>query len=126
MSQAFSGAKEPKARMAAATEAYYRFVEKRGGAWELLYGGGVAVAGPAAAETQALRFRTIQLIAVFLRDILGPKPSDQDIEAYANLVSGGGEQLAKWWRRMHPSIPRSHIVRRQVSMFWLGLQHLQA
>lgn len=125
IARAFAGAKEPRERIAAATEAYYRFVENRGGAWELLYGGGVAVAGPAAAETRALRFHTIKIIANQLREILGPKPSDRDIDAYANLISGGGEQLAKWWRHTQPSIPRREIVRRQVAMFWSGLEQLR-
>ncbi|MBX6420982.1 MAG: TetR/AcrR family transcriptional regulator [Sinobacteraceae bacterium] len=89
-------------------EAYFAFVEDEGDAWGMLFGGGVAVAGPAAEEARQLRFATVGRIVDLLRQVL-PHVDAQTLEACAHAVSGSGEQLAKWWRQ-NPHIPRERVV----------------
>lgn len=102
---------------------YFEFVETNGAAWDVLFGGGAAVAGPAATEARRLRFVTVGHIAQLLKAHVTPELEDADLMAFSHIMSGGGEQLAKWWRE-RPDLPREHMVRCMHSLFWFGLQRI--
>ncbi len=105
----------------ACAEAYFTFVRSHGSGWDVLFGGGAAVAGPAAAEVERMRFDTVALLAGLVR-LAGPEISERDSEMFAHAMSGAGEQLAKWWRRN--DVPLEVVVERYVSLFWDGLAQL--
>lgn len=97
--------------------AYLRFLEEEPGRWELLYG---AAAGSAVAEvTAGMRFATAErLAAVFVA--VAPMLDADVAVIYAHVVSGGLEQLAKWWRR-HRELDAEEIADRFMDVAWTGL-----
>lgn len=113
---------EPVDQIRAATHAYFRYVERNQPAWEILFGGGAAVAGPAADEAARLRAATIQFIAAQIRR-LAPAADEMVCEAFAHALSGCAEQIAQWWRR-HPHLDRQQIVDYHMRFTWPGLASL--
>jgi AcrR family transcriptional regulator len=121
---------DPGEQLWGGINAYFEFVERHGKAWDVLFGQGSAVAGPAAEEVTRQRFATVNKIAELLTPFVkareakeGQEVSEESIEALAHALSGSGEQLAKWWRR------NAHLTREQVAGYhmafaWIGLQQL--
>ena len=112
----------PVDQIRAATDAYFRYVERNQPAWEILFGGGAAGAGPAADEAARLRAETIQFIAGQIRR-LAPDADELMCEAFAHALSGCAEQLAQWWRR-NPHLDRREIVDYHMRFTWPGLSAL--
>jgi AcrR family transcriptional regulator len=122
INEAAGAANDPGAQLWGGINAYFEFVERHGPAWDVLFGQGSAVAGPAAEEVLRQRFATVHGIA----ELLAPFVSNADseaIEALAHALSGSGEQLAKWWRK-NPHLSREQIAGYHMSFAWLGLQEL--
>jgi len=109
-----------QSRLRAGIEGYFRFVERNRESWQLLFAGGIAVAGPAAEEAQRLRFATVDRIVALLGVDLGGLPRRR-LQAYAHALSGAGEQLAKWWMSQ-PRIRREELVENLMRLAWDGLQ----
>lgn len=122
LSAAISRDAEPQDQIRAATDAYFRYVERNQPAWEILFGGGAAVAGPAADEAARLRAETIEFIAAQIRR-LAPQADAMMCEAFAHALSGCAEQIAQWWRR-HPHLDRTQIVDYHMRFTWPGLAAL--
>jgi AcrR family transcriptional regulator len=121
---AVSASDDPGEQLWGGINAYFEFIERDGPAWDVLFGPGTAVAGPAAKEVTRLRFATVRRIA----DLLGPAVphvDEQSIEALAHALSGSGEQLAKWWRQ-NPHVSREQVAGYHMAFAWLGLQQLVA
>lgn len=110
----------PQDRVLRGIDAYFAFVEDNRAAWAILFGGGVAVAGPAAAETARLRNATVQQIAMLLTATF-PHVEQSLLEAFAHSISGAGEQLAKWWQA-NPELSRAELVQHLLRFAWGGLQ----
>ncbi|MGB1558801.1 MAG: TetR/AcrR family transcriptional regulator [Oceanococcaceae bacterium] len=123
MLQAVAAQNSPQQRLAAGLRAYFEFVQAQGDAWEILFGGGAAVAGTAEAEARELRFRTVERIALLLQFDLGNTLPPERIRAFAHLISGGAEQLAKWWRQ-NPGLRVDDLVQAQMALSWGGLAEL--
>jgi AcrR family transcriptional regulator len=121
--KASTAAQTPREQLASGMDAYLQFVESGGVAWEVLFGGGAPVAGPAAVEARKMRLSTTAVIGRLLRRDLPSHIKDPQIEAIAHMLSGAGEQLAKWWRE-HPEIPRTQVHGYELSLFWLGLERI--
>ena len=102
--------------------AYFAFVDRGSPAWQLLYGGGAAVAGPAAAEAARLRFATVERIAKLIRDA-APEIDRRSAAAFAHAVSGAGEQLAKWWQQ-NPRLRREEVSGYLIAFAWHGFSQL--
>jgi AcrR family transcriptional regulator len=113
---------EPEAQLRGGLTGYFEFVHTRGPLWDLLYGAGAAVAGGVAAECAALRYETADKITLLIQAAAPHQPAEL-ISATAHLVSGGAEQLAKWWRR-HPDVPMSDVVDHAMAALWGGLDRL--
>lgn len=120
--EAVAGACDPRSRVEAGLDAYFRFVAEQADAWDVLFGGGAAVAGSAEHEARALRFRTVDQIAALLRREL-PAIGAAELGVLAHGVSGAAEQIAKWWRG-NPTIPRATVVARTMRLVWGGLEAL--
>ncbi|PTU32556.1 TetR/AcrR family transcriptional regulator [Stenotrophobium rhamnosiphilum] len=121
MINAVTAAKTPSERLTAGMDAYFSFVEHSSASWDVLFGGGAAVAGPAVVEADRLRNITTMLIVGFLKNDVKPGVDDEMIVACAHVLSGGGEQLAKWWRK-NPDTPRSRVVELFSTLYWNGLK----
>ncbi len=109
---------EPRDQLAAGLGAYFRFVHERPARWDLLYGPGAA-AGPLAPQTAELRFATAEQIAALFFTAAPQLPHDEAV-AYAHIVSGGAEQLAKWWQR-HPEVAVEEVLQRMMDAVWEGI-----
>jgi AcrR family transcriptional regulator len=114
----------PMDQIRAGTDAYFRYVERNQPAWEILFGGGAAVAGPAADEAARLRAETVQFIADQIRR-LAPDADEMMCEAFAHALSGCAEQIAQWWRH-HPHLDRGQVVDYHMRFTWPGLSALLA
>lgn len=113
---------DPGDQLRAGVTAYYEFVQDRSTLWDLLYGGGAAVAGGVAAETAQLRYDTAERIAVLIAAAMPELPAEA-ASATAHVVSGACEQLAKWWRR-HPELALETVVEHLMTTVWGGMEAL--
>jgi AcrR family transcriptional regulator len=113
---------EPVDQIRAASDAYFRYVQRNQPAWEILFGGGAAVAGPAADEAARLRAETIKFIATQIQR-LAPDADEMMCEAFAHALSGCAEQLAQWWRH-YPDMDRQWVVDYHMRFTWPGLAAL--
>ena len=111
-------------RLRLGIDAYFGFVESHREAWSILFGGGVAVAGPAAEEATRMRFATVKGITELMTGVL-PHVDRRTLEAYSHAVSGAGEQLAKWWLD-NPALTREQMTTYMQAFAWHGLQRLSA
>jgi AcrR family transcriptional regulator len=122
--EAAGASDDTAAQLWAGINAYFEFVERHGRAWDVLFGQGGAVAGPAAEELTRQRFATVRGIAGVFTRSAGPREVDaQAVEAFAHALSGSGEQLAKWWRH-NPHLSREQVVSYHMAFAWLGLKQL--
>ncbi|WP_320671975.1 TetR/AcrR family transcriptional regulator [Patulibacter defluvii] len=88
-------------------DAFFAIVAREPARWSLVYGGPPLV-GEIADELAALRARTVGAIA----DALAEQAAGVDgarLVPVAHLISGAGEQLARWWLRT-PDVPREAVV----------------
>jgi AcrR family transcriptional regulator len=120
--EAAAGKDDPGEQLWGGINAYFQFVEQNLPAWDVLFGRGVAVAGPAADELMRARFATVGRIAELIARA-APQVDAQTVEAFAHALSGSGELLAKWWRD-HPDIGREQIAGYHMAFAWLGLERL--
>jgi AcrR family transcriptional regulator len=104
--------------LCACVEAYFTFVRDQGAGWDVLFGAGSAVAGPATAEVTRLRFETVRLLAQLLLRA-GPGLDPTGAEVFAHAMSGSGNQIAVWWRQT--DVPLDEVVDRFVAVFWDGV-----
>lgn len=104
-------------------DGYFQFVERDRMFWGILFGGGAAVAGTAAAEASRLRKESLGGISELLAGMSGNSLKPETLEAYAQATFGAGEQLAKWWL-MHPDVKRHQVVEYMMNFAWQGLQQL--
>lgn len=119
---AAGSATTPEAQLRAGLGAYFRFVRDRGSAWDVLFGGGAAVAGPVADAAAEQRYATGELVAGLVRAAV-PAIDAETASTYAHALSGAGEQAAKWWRR-HPDVPVETMVERLMDTLWTGLERV--
>lgn len=103
----------------ATARAYFTFVRDHGAGWDVLFGGGAAVAGPAAEEVNRLRFETVRVLGLLLMRA-APEIGPARAETFAHAISGAGTQMTVWWRRTE-GCSLEEIVERFVSLFWEGL-----
>lgn len=108
-----------RALLEAGATAFFTFVRDHGAGWDVLFGSGSAVAGAAISEAEALRTQTVALIVGLLR-LAAPAMPEAEQVPFAHLLSGGGTQLAKWWRTT--DLPVEEVVDLYVSLYWSGLE----
>ncbi|WP_320668702.1 TetR/AcrR family transcriptional regulator [Patulibacter defluvii] len=109
----------PRDQLRAGMAAYFRFVQEHGPSWDVLSGTGSLPAGPAGELAAELRFLAADQIAALAGQVV-PELDPDEVRAYAHIVSGGGEQLARWWRR-NPEVPLEVVVDRLMKVAWDGL-----
>ena len=109
----------PRDQLRTGITAYLRFVAEHGAGWDVLSGTGALPSGPIGELAVELRFRTADQIAA-LFSLAYPDVDALEVNCYAHIVSGGGEQLARWWRR-NPDVPLETVVDRLMTVAWDGL-----
>jgi len=109
----------PEDQLRAGVLAYFTFVRDSGQRWAILFGGGSAVAGAVANEVSDLRYETAEKTAGLVR-AAAPHLDGDEASAYAHVISGACEQLAKWWRR-HPKTSTETVARHCMTAIWAGL-----
>ncbi|MDN7500582.1 MULTISPECIES: TetR/AcrR family transcriptional regulator [Burkholderia] len=92
------GTQDPRERLRRASRAYFEFVASNSESWDLLFGGGTAIAGLAAERVHDLRLGTIRQIGMIITQSV-PQIDALTVDIYAHAISGAAEQVAKWWRR---------------------------
>jgi AcrR family transcriptional regulator len=100
--------------------AYFEFLATSPSRWDMLYGAGVAAAGPIADEVGRLRFQTVELLGDAFTRFARPGTEPRTILAFAHAASGAGEQLGRWWRRT-PDLPLDDLVELAAEYIWGGL-----
>lgn len=115
---------EPGRQLWLGINAYLQFVGHNTAAWEVLFGGGAAIVGPAAEEARRLRFATVNRMAALMQRVV-PEFEPRMVEALAHALSGAGEQLAKWWRAT-PGLELDEVARFHMAFAWFGLERLMA
>jgi AcrR family transcriptional regulator len=124
--EAASTSNDPRDRLWSGINAYLEFVERHGRAWDVLFGQGGAVTGPAGDELLRQRFATVDRIAELFKSFASSVTSRVDetaVQAFAHALSGSGEQLAKWWRQ-NPHLTREQVAGFHMAFVWVGLQQL--
>ena len=106
-------------QLRAGLNAYFGYFDERPQRFELLYGPGGA-GGRLAEETAELRFMSAERIAVLFTAAAPRIPKDEAVAA-AHIISGGAEQLARWWRR-NPDVSIATVVEWVMTAIWPGLQ----
>lgn len=109
----------PRDQLRAGITAYFQFVSEHGPSWEVLSGTGALPAGPIGQLAAELRFRTADQIAALFSQAV-PDADPADARAYAHVVSGGGEQLARWWKH-NPDTALDTVVDHLMAVVWNGL-----
>lgn len=112
----------PREQLRAGIRGYFAFVQEHLAQWELLFGGGTAVAGVVAADATRQRFETSEKIGVLFAAAAPHLPASA-LNAYAHAVSGAGEALARWWRE-NPEASLDEVVELHLDVVWLGLERI--
>jgi AcrR family transcriptional regulator len=116
---AFQAGAELHDQLRAGLIAYFRYFGERPQRFDLLYGPGGA-GGRLAEQTGELRFTTAERIAALFIAAAPHIPPDE-VAAGAHIISGGAEQLARWWRR-NTTVSVETLADRVMTAVWPGLQ----
>jgi AcrR family transcriptional regulator len=100
--------------------AYFGYFGEQPQRFELLYGPG-GPGGPLAEQTAELRFISAERIAAMFIAAAPQVPKAEAVAA-AHIVSGGAEQLARWWRR-NPGVSIETLVHWVMIAIWPGIQN---
>jgi AcrR family transcriptional regulator len=124
IADAVDPAASPEDQLRSGMRGYFRFVQEHAQMWELLFGGGTAVAGAVAAEATRQRFETSEKIGLLVAAAAPHLPA-QAANAYAHAISGAGEALTHWWQH-HPEVDLDTVVDHHLAIVWRGLAQVVA
>ena len=107
---------------ARSSEAWFSILERDPRRWSLVYGGTTGLVGPLADQLGDLRDTTVQQIAMLIARY-APDAQPEQVNLWAHAVSGGGEQLGRWWLR-NPDVPRERIIAFFADFLYAAANHL--
>ncbi|MGH7687558.1 MAG: TetR/AcrR family transcriptional regulator [Candidatus Dormibacteria bacterium] len=113
---------EPRAQVAAAALAFFRYVAERRRLWEAL----ALDPGPFAADAAAMRDRQNLLVAALMTSTAERAGGGGDARwtlAVAGAVNGAIEALARWWRD-HEDVTPEELTTLAVRLLTPGLENL--
>jgi len=99
--------------------AYFTYFDQRPQRFDLLYGPG-GPGGPLAEHTAELRFITAERIAALFA-AAAPHVPEHEAMGAAHIISGGAEQLARWWHR-NPDLAIDTVADGLMAVVWPGMQ----
>jgi AcrR family transcriptional regulator len=91
-----------------AGEAFFSLIEQNPRRWALFYGF-PGLYGEAAEQLESLREDSVQVIAALI-SARRPELSEADVMVAAQMISGGGEQLGRWWLRHRGEASRDDVI----------------
>jgi AcrR family transcriptional regulator len=101
-------------RLRAGIDVFFAWVQERREAWRALFRDAAdPELAPLIDRLQAQAGRAIVALV--------PGDDDQQVEMYAQIVSGACQALANWWNE-HPDVPRAVLVDRAMEVVWDGLK----
>lgn len=106
-------------RLRRGIDVFFAWVEERQEAWRALF------RDAADPELRPLIDRLQGQATQAIVSLVPPGGSAQQVEMYAQLVSGACQALANWWGD-HPDVPRSELVDRVMDVVWDGLARATA
>jgi AcrR family transcriptional regulator len=112
-----------EARVRAAVEAFFEYVEQRPAAARvlLLVPGGAPEALEASRAVQGQVTARIASLLARERELLPSAPDrERRLELFAEFAKQGLHGLAEWWAA-HPDVPRSVLVEAAMDVLWAGL-----
>jgi AcrR family transcriptional regulator len=117
-------------RLETGLDAFFGFVEDRGGAWRMLFQ--EARDPEVAAVLDRLVAQVTAVVAALIAEDPGAKSRDEDdqqrqesIGMLAQMLVGAVQSLASWWAE-HQDVPRERVVELAMDFAWLGLDRLSA
>lgn len=127
ITQAVSVGLTPYEQLRRGLEAFLTFVAEHRDGWSVLYRRARAQGDPFANGINAIRDRTIRVVAALLERAVteagAPMPPHQELLAMAHVVVGGCEAMADWVLDREDADPRL-VARRTMDLAWLGLSGL--
>lgn len=102
-------APELRAALRLGAGAFFATIEEQPQRWSLVYGSSTGMVGAMADDLSQLRAGTVGRIAELIT-AHRPEVDARRAEVVANMISGAGEQLGRWWLR-HPGTSRELVVR---------------
>lgn len=91
-----------------AGEAFFTLIEQAPCRWAMLYPA-MGMSGESNDQMDSLREETVQTIVLLIRTRL-PEISTTDAVVAAQMISGGGEQLGRWWLRHGDRATRDEVI----------------
>ncbi|WP_226360278.1 TetR/AcrR family transcriptional regulator [Pseudonocardia sp. ICBG1142] len=91
-----------------AGEAFFTLIEQAPHRWAMLYPA-MGLSRESADQLESLREETVQTLVVLIRTRL-PEFSTTDAMVAAQMISGGGEQLGRWWLRHRDEASRDEVI----------------
>lgn len=119
LAEALVGLDDPYDQLRRGTDVYLQVLQEDPRRWELLFGPSTLTSGSFAVELGKERQATISLIADLLQVHASHLPRPH-LELLAHVVSGAGEQVARWWLR-HPEQEREDVLTWYLATLWAGL-----
>jgi AcrR family transcriptional regulator len=113
-----------EARVRAAVEAFFGYVEQRPAAARvlLLVPGGAPEALEASRVVQGQVTARLAALLGAERELLPSAPDrERRLELFAEFAKQGLHGLAEWWAA-HPDVPRSVLVEAAIDVLWAGLR----
>jgi AcrR family transcriptional regulator len=89
--------------------AFFATIDQQPRRWSLVYGSSSGMIGTMADDLYALRATTVDRIADLITTHR-PQLDARRVEILANMISGAGEQLGRWWLR-HRETDVEQVVR---------------
>jgi AcrR family transcriptional regulator len=106
---------------------FFGFVGEHRDSWRVLHRQLIAQGGPFSAELNAMRQRTIELVATLLMragSAAGVGETGlESVEALATALVGAAESLADWWLD-HPAETAGSVASTLMNLVWLGFGDL--
>jgi AcrR family transcriptional regulator len=117
-------------RLETGLDAFFGFVEERGGAWRMLFQ--EARDPEVAAVLERLVAQVTAVVAALIAEDPGARSRDEEeqqwqesIAMLAQMLVGAVQSLANWWAE-HQNVPRKRVVQLAMDFAWLGLDRLSA
>ncbi len=117
-------------RLRAGIDAYFRFIERRRGAWHMLFRESI---GKEAAEVVLSIERTLSAAIVDVLSeapetvpLLGDVESGVRLRVAAQMLTGAMQWAGNWWVDNMELAPRETIVEWALDSLWLGLERWTA
>lgn len=118
-SKAVATASSPEDMVRRGFQAFFEFLDAKGGSWALLYEEVAKPAGAALDALESIRAQQTQFVTGLL-GLRAPEEDPRRLEGYAQVIVGASERLALW-RGRRGDISAGEATEYLMDMLWTGL-----